>query len=44
MQILYRGRVLKIETAINIDEEDQEYEIHATERGEKKVSNYVGQL
>ena len=41
MQILYRGRVLKIETAINIDEEDQEYEIHATERGEKKVRDYV---
>lgn len=41
MQILYRDRVLDIETAINIDEEDQEYEIHAIERGEKKVKDYV---
>lgn len=41
MQILYRGRVLEIVTAININEEDQEYEIHATERGEKKVKDYV---
>jgi SPP1 family predicted phage head-tail adaptor len=41
MQILYRGRVLEIVTAINIDEEDQEYEIHATERTEKKVRDYV---
>lgn len=41
MQILYRGRTLEIVTVINIDEEDQEYEIHATERGEKKVKDYV---
>lgn len=41
MQILYRGRVLEIETVINIDEEDQEYEIHCVERGEKKVADYV---
>ena len=41
MQILYRGRVLEIETAININEEDEEYEIHAIERGEKKVRDYV---
>lgn len=41
MQILYRDKVLEIETAINIDEEDQEYEIHAFERGEKKVKDYV---
>ena len=41
MQINYRGRTLEIVTVINIDEEDQEYEIHATERGEKKVKDYV---
>ncbi|MBR6397977.1 MAG: phage head closure protein [Lachnospiraceae bacterium] len=41
MQIQYKGRTLEIVTAINIDEEDQEYEIHATERGEKKVRDYV---
>ena len=41
MQILYRDRTLEIVTAINIDEEDQEYEIHATERTEKKVKDYV---
>ena len=41
MQILYRGRVLKIATVININEDDEEYEIHATERGEKKVKDYV---
>ena len=39
MQILYRGRILEIETAINIDEDDQEYEIHAIERPRKKVSD-----
>ena len=37
MQILYRDRVLDIDVAINIDEEDQEYEIHATERERKKI-------
>lgn len=41
MQILYRKRVLEIVTAINIDEEDQEYEIHAIERTKKKVRDYV---
>lgn len=41
MQILYRGRVLEIVTVININEDDEEYEIHATERGEKKVKDYV---
>lgn len=41
MQIKYRGRILEIETAININEEDQEYEIHAIERTEKKVKDYV---
>ncbi len=41
MQILYRDKVLEIVDAINIDEEDQEYEIHATERGATKVRDYV---
>lgn len=41
MQILYRGRTLDIVTAININEEDQEYEIHANEHTEKKVRDYV---
>lgn len=41
MTIIYRGRILEIDSVINIDEEDQEYEIRATERTEKKANSYV---
>jgi SPP1 family predicted phage head-tail adaptor len=37
MRILYRNKTLKIVDAINIDEEDREYEIHAVEVVRKKV-------
>lgn len=42
MKIVYRGRTLSIDSVININEDDQEYEIHATEQIEKRVSDYVG--
>ena len=38
MRIQYKGKSLKIVDAINIDEEDREYEIHAVEVIRKKVA------